>query len=61
MSLVVIIRNVSALAPVSDYEYVVRVGDGTPERSQQIAEGKIQRHARADGWKALVQRVLDES
>jgi hypothetical protein len=61
MSLVVIVRNVSELAPVSDYEYVVRVGDGTAQGSAEIAAGRVTAHTRADGWKALIQRVLDAS
>lgn len=61
MALIVVIQNVSSLAPVSDYDYRVLVGDGTPERSHTIASGKILAHTRDDGWKALVQRVLDES
>lgn len=61
MSLIVTIRNISELAPISDYEYKVLVGDGTPERSNLIASGKIKAHVRTAGWKALVRRVLDES
>jgi len=61
MSLVISIRNKSALAPISDYDYVVRVGDGTKEGSREIAAGEIKGHKRADGWQILVQRVLDHS
>ena len=61
MSLIVTIRNISELASISDYEYKVLVGDGTPERSNLIASGKIKAHVRTAGWKALVQRVLDEA
>jgi hypothetical protein len=61
MSLIVSIRNTSDLAPISDYEYKVLVGDGTPERSHLIATGKIKAHVRTAGWKALVKRVLDEA
>ncbi len=61
MSLVVIVRNVTSLAPTSDYDYWVRVGDGTREGSREIASGRVTGHVRADGWKALVQRVLDEA
>lgn len=60
MSLIVVITNVSRLAPVSNYVYKVLVGDGTPERSTTLAMGKVNGHPRDDGWQALVQKVLDE-
>lgn len=56
MSLVVRIRNISSLAPVSDYEYDVIVGGDT--NYQTIAAGKVYGHKRADGWQALVRKVL---
>lgn len=59
MSLIVIIQNVSQLAPVSDYRYEVLVGDGTDAGSHSIAHGTVKKHCRDDGWKALVRRVLD--
>jgi hypothetical protein len=61
MSLIVCIRNISSLAEVSDYEYWVRVGDGSPERSKTLASGEIKGHKRSDGWQALVNRVLKEN
>jgi hypothetical protein len=61
MSLIVVVTNISGLAPVSDYKYQVLIGDGTPERSQILAQGEIKQHSRGDGWKALIRRVLDES
>lgn len=61
MSLIVVITNVSKLAPTSDYNYEVLVGDGTDAGSASIAHGKITGHQRSDGWKKLVQRVLDEA
>ena len=61
MALILIIENRSNLAAVSDYTYSVRVGDGTARGSREIANGTIEKHIRADGWKPLVQRVLDES
>lgn len=61
MALMVIIQNMSQLAETSDYKYEVLVGDGTPARSISLAEGAILAHNRADGWKALVKRVIDES
>lgn len=61
MALIVAFVNTSDLAPISDYRYEVLVGDGTYERSQILARGDIKQHCRADGWRALVQRVLDET
>lgn len=61
MSLIVVLTNKSQLADISNYNYEVLVGDGSTERSQSIAHGRITGHRRADGWKALVQRLLDET
>ena len=61
MSLIVVLTNKSKLAPHSDYNYEVLVGDGTASGSHTIAAGEIKDHARTNGWKALVQRVLDEA
>jgi len=61
MSLIVVARNTSNLADVSDYAVQVLVGDGTPERSKTIHAGTVKGHERALGWKALIQRILDEA
>ena len=61
MALILVITNKSNLAPVSDYNYEVLVGDGTRGGSTEIAHGQIKDHTRDDGWKKLVQRVLDVS
>ena len=61
MALIIIIENRSDLAAVSDYSYIVRVGDGTARGSREIVSGMVEKHTRADGWKPLVQRVLNES
>lgn len=60
MALIVVLTNVSALAPVSDYNYQVLVGDGTPERSKTLAAGKIEGHRRDDGWQVLIKALLDK-
>lgn len=60
MSLIVIATNISDLAEVSDYNYEVLVGDGTPERSKTICHGQIKGHRRTAGWKVLIKRILDE-
>lgn len=58
MSLIIIITNKSALAPISDYNYAVLVGDGTPERSKTLAQGTVEGHNREDGWAELVYAML---
>lgn len=58
MALIVVLQNISELAAISDYRYEVLVGDGSP-RSKVIARGTVCGHKRADGWKALVQQLLD--
>ncbi len=60
MALIVVLTNKSNLAPVSDYNYEVLVGDGTMSRSKVIARGKVESHLRDDGWQRLVQRLLDQ-
>lgn len=60
MSLIVTVQNISQLADVSNYQYQVLVGDGTLRGSNLIAAGQIEGHKRADGWKKLIQRVLDD-
>jgi hypothetical protein len=60
MSLIVVMTNISKLAPISDYNYEVLVGDGTVSGSQTIVRGRITGHERDAGWQALVGRVLDQ-
>jgi hypothetical protein len=59
MALIIILQNVSNLAPVSDYNVRVLVGDGTVERSTVLYAGEVKGHARDDGWKALVRAFMD--
>ena len=59
MSLIVVLQNVSQLAPVSDYNVQVLVGDGTVERSKVLYAGKVLHHERADGWQALLRALVD--
>lgn len=61
MALIVVLTNKSGLAPVSDYNYEVLLGDGTISGSKVLARGGVVGHRRDDGWKKLVQRVLDEA
>jgi hypothetical protein len=60
VSLILVLRNTSNLAEVSDYDYKVLVGDGTPERSKTLARGVITGHRRSNGWQALVRLLLDK-
>ncbi len=53
--LTVYIRNISKLKSISDYEYLVMVN------SEIIAEGKIKKHKRSDGWAKLVRRIGEEN
>lgn len=59
MALILVLTNISGLAPVSSYRYDVLIGDGTPLRSTSIAHGELHGHARDTGWRALVQKLLD--
>jgi hypothetical protein len=52
--LVLYIRNTSNCAPISDYEYVVMVN------AEKIAEGKVLKHKRKDGWQPLVKRICEQ-
>jgi len=60
LSLIIVLRNTSELAPVSNYTYHVTVGDGSPEGSRTIAMGTVTGHKRDDGWERLVQKMLHE-
>ena len=60
MALILVLTNQSHLADVSDYNYEVMVGDGTPARSTTIAAGTVKQHLRANGWQALVKLLLDQ-
>lgn len=60
MALIVVLTNTSQLAPISNYNYEVLVGDGSLARSKSLAKGVVDQHRRDDGWEALVQRVLDQ-
>lgn len=61
MALIIVMQNISDLADVSDYRYEVLIGDGTSERSKVIAAGKLEGHARVDGWKALLSQLVKEA
>lgn len=54
--LVVTFRNLSDMAPVSDYEYEVWVTT-TDGHKKVLEAGTITGHTRADGWRVLLQRL----
>jgi len=54
MSLIIVLRNISKLAPISDYEYTVLINETV------IEKGIFKRHTRADGWPALAEKLLEQ-
>lgn len=54
MALILTFRNITQLAPESDYEVEVLVGDGTREGSKLLHHGTAIGHVRSDGWETLV-------
>lgn len=60
MALIIVFVNKSELAPVSDYDYEVMVGDGSVGRSRTIERGRVTGHTRADGWDELVALMLTQ-
>lgn len=55
MALILVMQNVSSLAPVSDYKWQAYIND------RVIAEGHVTGHTRSDGWRVLVEKVLAAS
>ena len=51
--LILTFRNVSDLAPVSDYEWTVLVNHTV------LAHGRLEGHERAKGWEALVKQFAN--
>jgi hypothetical protein len=52
--LAVYVHNIKTLDNISDYEYVVMVN------ARKIAQGTVQNHDRANGWKPLVRKVIND-
>jgi len=49
------IRNVlHRKTHIADYEYIVMVN------AEKIAEGKVLKHRRKDGWVPLVRRIVEQ-
>lgn len=53
MALIVVIQNMSNAAPVSDYAVEVRIN------REVLGEAIVTGHRRADGWLALLARVVE--
>lgn len=60
MALILIFHNKTHLAPISDYDVKVLVGDGTPARSKVLYTGEVCGHPRKESWQALVRRLLKD-
>jgi hypothetical protein len=54
------LTNVSEMKPVSDYDYMVKVTT-LQGGVRLLSVGRIKNHKRSDGWKALVQQLLNEA
>jgi hypothetical protein len=54
MALIVVLENMSNIAPVSDYKYGVYVNETL------IEQGNVKGHTRADGWEVLLRKMLDQ-
>ena len=48
------IRNTGDKKGISNYEYIVMIN------AEKIAEGKIKKHKRVDGWAKLVKRIAEQ-
>jgi hypothetical protein len=48
------IQNVKTVKDIADYEYIVMVN------AEKIAEGKIKKYKRSDGWASLVKRIAEQ-
>jgi len=48
------VRNIKTKNDISNYEYLVMVN------AEKIAEGKILRHRRKDGWMPLIKRIVEQ-
>jgi len=47
------IRNIKTIKGIADYKYIVMLN------AVEIAEGKIEKHKRKDGWARLVKRIAE--
>lgn len=53
--LIVKVKNISDLSPISDYRYSVFVNE------EKIKEGIIKNHNREEGWRKLIQKIAEEN
>lgn len=52
MALVIVLRNISQLDAISDYEYRIQIND------RVIESGIVKDHYRVEGWEALLEKLL---
>jgi len=53
--LTVYVRNIKTKNNIANYEYIVMVN------AEKIAEGKIKKYKRSDGWALLVKRIAEDN
>lgn len=53
--LILLVHNISNLAPISDYAWEARVNDYC------LATGTVRGHRREDGWTALLQLIIEDA
>lgn len=58
--LIIEIKNVTELSVISSYTYEVWVTTKIGNK-KVIAKGTVIDHERTDGWRVLVQRIINES
>jgi hypothetical protein len=47
-------QNIKTVKDIANYKYIVMVN------AEKIAEGKIKKHRRSDGWIPLVKRIVEQ-
>jgi len=52
--LIIHMWNISELAEISNYKYIVKVNN------KIIADGLIEGHKRSEGWQALIKQLGEE-
>jgi hypothetical protein len=53
--LTVYVRNIKTVKDIADYEYIVMVN------AEKIAEGKVLKHKRSDGWVPLIRGIVEQN
>jgi hypothetical protein len=52
--LTIYLQNIKTVNDIADYKYIVMVN------AEKIAEGKVKKHKRSDGWVPLVKRICEQ-